>query len=227
MNYFFCLLIGYLVGSVNPAYILAKLRGFDIREKGSKNAGASNALIVLGKMWGILCALLDIAKAYLAILLCETLFPDFAFAFAITGTSCILGHIFPFYMKFKGGKGTACLGGMVLYFDWRVFLIMLSAVIVIVLVTDYLCFMPTIGSVAFPFVYGFIRSDIWGALMLSIVPLVILLKNIENFNRIKNGTEMRISYLWKPQKEVERMKSNLSASGEKIDEALLAKHQKQ
>ncbi len=218
MDYLICILIGYLIGSINPAYILAKIRGFDIREKGSKNAGASNALIVLGKAWGVTCALFDIAKAFLAILLCETLFPNFTLAFAITGVACVLGHVFPFYMKFKGGKGTACLGGMVLYFDWKVFLIMLASIVVIVLVTDYLCFMPIAGSAAFPFVYGFIRKDIWGAIIIAIITLVMFIKNIENFRRIKCGTEMRISYLWKPQKEMERMRNNAIANGNNTDD---------
>ena len=97
--------MGYLIGTINPSYIIAKLCGFDIREKGSKNAGASNALILFGKITGIGCALFDIAKATLIVWLCETLFPELAYSFAVTGVACILGHVFPFYMKFKGGKG--------------------------------------------------------------------------------------------------------------------------
>ena len=110
MKYVLCILIGYLMGSINPSYIIARLRGFDIREKGSQNAGASNALILFGKVIGIGCALFDIAKAAFAIWLCETLFPEFAYSYAVTGVACIVGHSFPFYMKFKGGKGLACLG---------------------------------------------------------------------------------------------------------------------
>ena len=60
MKYIFCILIGYLIGAINPSYFIAKLRGFDIREKGSKNAGASNALILFGKVLGVGCALFDL-----------------------------------------------------------------------------------------------------------------------------------------------------------------------
>ena len=76
MKYVFCILIGYLIGAINPSYIIAKLRGFDIREKGSKNAGASNALILFGKVLGIGCALFDIAKATLPYGFAESCFPS-------------------------------------------------------------------------------------------------------------------------------------------------------
>jgi len=127
MKYLYCILIGYFVGAINPSYIIAKLRGFDIREKGSKNAGASNALIMFGKVIGVFCALFDIAKAAVAVWICGKLFPGIAYSYAVTGVSCVLGHMFPFYMKFRGGKGLACLGGVVLMTDVRLFLLMSSA----------------------------------------------------------------------------------------------------
>ena len=117
MKYLLCVLISYLIGTVNPAYLFGKRKGVDIKNEGSKNAGASNAVILLGKAIGIICALLDIGKACFAIHFCRRLFPTLANVFAISGTACILGHIFPFYMKFKGGKGLACLGGVVLMYD--------------------------------------------------------------------------------------------------------------
>ena len=163
MDFLYCILIGYFIGTVNPSYIIAKIHGFDIREKGSRNAGASNAVILLGKTIGILCALFDIAKTFFAIWLSQKLMPDFALAFSVTAVACSLGHIFPFYMKFKGGKGLACLGGMILAFDWRVFLIMLAIEIVVVLVSDYLCIVPLTASVVFPIVYGIMEKNLWGA----------------------------------------------------------------
>lgn len=206
MDYIVCSLTGYLIGTVNPSYIIARLKGFDIRERGSKNAGASNALMLLGKFMGIACALFDIAKAAVAILLTKLWFPTFKLAFAVTCVSVILGHIFPFYMKFKGGKGLACLGGAVFAFDWRVFLIMLAGAVVVALATNYICFVPMSSSVVFPAVYGIMRRDIAGALVLLIVTAVIFYKHMENLKRIKNGTEMRLSFLWNKEKELERMK---------------------
>ncbi len=205
MNYLFCILISYLIGSINPSYIIAKIRGFDIRQKGSKNAGASNALILFGKVIGIACALFDIAKASLCVWLCEILFSETAYLFPVTSISCIVGHVFPFYMRFRGGKGLACFGGAVLAHDWRVFLIMLAGEICVVLITNYICFVPITAAFAFPAVYGIMHSDFTGALILSLLIPIMLYKHIENFKRIKNGTEMRISVLWNKDKEFERM----------------------
>ena len=208
MKYVLCILIGYLIGTINPSYIIARLRGFDIREKGSKNAGASNALILFGKIIGVGCALLDIAKATFAIWLCGKLFPEIAYSFAVTGVACIIGHVFPFYMKFKGGKGLACLGGMILAFDWRVFLIMLTIEIVVAIVTDYICFVPLTASVIFPVVYGIMRRDVGGALIVALILPLMLYKHKENLRRIKQKTEMPFSFLWNKDKALE--KTNIS-----------------
>ena len=203
-----CFFMGYLVGTINPLYIISRIKGFDIRAKGSHNAGASNAVILLGKSIGILCALFDILKTVAVIALTTYLCPDYLYAFVLTGSACILGHIFPFYMKFKGGKGLACLGGIILAFDWRVFLIMLTSEIIIALATNYICFVPLTASVVFPIIYGIMRNDWWGALILCVLTLVIFWKHKENLVRIKNGTEMRLSFLWNKNKEIERMKNN-------------------
>ena len=113
MPYLFTALLGYSLGCINPAYILARIKGFDIHEKGSGNAGASNALITMGKLRGFFCAAFDIAKAALAVLLARLLFPNVD-TFAVSASCAILGHIFPFYLRFRGGKGLACLCGAVL-----------------------------------------------------------------------------------------------------------------
>ena len=208
MKYVFSILIGYLIGAINPSYIIAKLRGFDIREKGSKNAGASNALILFGKVLGIGCALFDIAKATFAIWLCGKLFPELTYSFAVTGVACILGHVFPFYMDFKGGKGLACLGGMILAFDCRVFLIMLAAEIIVAIVTDYICFVPLTASAVFPIVYGIMRQDARGALIISLILPLMIYKHKENLKRIKQKTEMPFSFLWNKDKAL--AKTNIS-----------------
>ena len=216
MEYLACVSIGYLIGAFNPAYILSKLRGFDIRQRGSGNAGASNVVIVFGKLAGLICALLDIAKACLAVWLTGFLFPMATHSFVATGASCILGHIFPFYMKFRGGKGLACLGGVILMYDWQVFLILLASEAVILLVSRYLCFVPMSASVAFSVIYGVMRKDVIGAVILLAVAVVIIFKHKENLKRISTGTEARISYLWNKDKEISRLKKN----AEREDETL-------
>lgn len=218
MEYLYCSLIGYFIGTFNPSYIIAKIHGFDIRTKGSGNAGASNTLILFGKVMGVICAILDIGKAYLAVFLTETLFCNFENAFSVTGIACVIGHIYPFYMKFKGGKGLACLGGIILYFNWKVFLIMLGAEILIVLITDYICFVPITASLAFPFIYKIMENNLSGAYILAIITILMIIKHIENLKRIGNGTEMRFSFLWKPDREMDRIKNTLSEPSKNIDE---------
>ena len=205
MNYLYCILIGYAFGAINPSYLIAKACGFDIRKRGSGNAGASNVLILFGKSLGISCALFDIAKATAAIHLSVLLFSDTPYVFSVTAVAAVIGHIFPFYMRFRGGKGLACLGGAILAFDWRVFLIMLAAEAIFAVAVNYICFVPLTACLIFPVVFGIMRADLWGALILALMIPIFFYKHFENFVRIKNGTEARLSFLWNKTGELERM----------------------
>ena len=208
MQYVLCALIGYLVGMVNPAYILAKIHGFDIRERGSGNAGASNALILFGKMSGVLCAAFDIAKAAGVVWLTRVLIAEGARSFAVTASACILGHIFPLHMGFRGGKGLSCLAGVILAYDLRVFGIMLACAVLIALISGYICFVPMTAAVAFPVVYGCMTPDAVGVALLLIVAGVVILRHTENLRRIRAGRELRLSYLWNKERERERMRAH-------------------
>lgn len=197
MNIFLCILMGYLVGNINPAYIISKLNGFDIREKGTGNAGASNITVVMGKKAGIFTALFDIFKAFAVTVIAVKLFPDTDSARILSGVACILGHIFPVLMKFHGGKGLACLGGVVLSYNPVVFLLLLLAELVIALVTDYISVVAPSGSVIFTLIYFFMTGDITGTSVLALVSVIIFFKHLDNFRRIRRGTETHISFLWK------------------------------
>lgn len=118
-----CTLIGYLFGSIQTAYFLGKIKGIDIREHGSGNAGTTNTLRVLGTKAGIVVFCGDMLKSILAVLLVKCLFgvkyPEIAPLLVIyTGLGCVLGHNFPFYLKFRGGKGIATTGGLMIAFNW-------------------------------------------------------------------------------------------------------------
>lgn len=218
MQLLVCMVMGYLVGSLNPAFLLGRRKGVDIRKKGSGNAGATNALLIFGKLTGAFCAVFDIAKTFAIIKLTAVLFPESEMAFAITASSCILGHIFPFYMQFRGGKGLACIGGMILAYDWLVLAAMLAVEIVIVLVTDYLCIVPITASVIFPIVYGILTRNRLGALMLYVPAIVIIWRHLENLKRIRAGTELHFSYLWKPEEEMQRLQENADVTDEAMEE---------
>lgn len=109
------IIIGYLLGAVLPAYIFGKLKDIDIREEGTKNAGTSNAFKVLGLPYAIPTALYDTLKGLLAILIAFYLGAPFIFM-QISGLVVIVGHIFPFYLKFRGGQGNATATGLLLYY---------------------------------------------------------------------------------------------------------------
>lgn len=211
-----CILLGYLIGCINPAYIVGKRKGFDIRKRGSGNAGASNAVIVMGKKAGVLSALFDIFKAVLVVSLATKLFADLVYAKILAGVSCIVGHIFPVFMGFRGGKGLACLGGLILAYDWKIFLIMLLAELLIAFAVDYICVVPITASLAFPVIYAVQSKEPIGTFILLGCAVVILFKHMENLQRIRNGSEAHFSFLWKRDEEIARLTEN-SEKNEQTD----------
>lgn len=200
-------LLGYLIGAINPSYIISRRKGFDIREKGSGNAGGSNALVIMGKTVGISCMLFDVAKAYICVLLTTTLFRDLPMVFPVTSVALILGHIFPCWLRFRGGKGLACLIGVIGAFSPVVLGGVFLGEIALLAAAQYLCYVPITASAIFPLVYYFETRYLWGSLLFAVVPIIIFLKHRSNLERIRSGTEMRISYLWKKEEECRRVKA--------------------
>lgn len=209
-----CFIFGYLLGGINPSYIIGRIRGFDIRKKGSGNAGASNAVITMGKAVGICSAIFDILKATAAFFLAPLIFKNLFLASELASVACVLGHMFPVYMKFRGGKGLACLGGLILALDWRMFLILLAIELVVCLWADYICIAPITASIMLPFLYGIFGSlgldwllyadaGWWGVVLMLVVTLSILSRHVQNIYRIATGTEMHFSYAWSKDKQAE------------------------
>lgn len=183
-------LIGYLFGCSNLAFFLAKAKGFDIRSHGSNNAGASNATITLGLKAGVAVAVHDIVKSCAAALLAGLLFPAVPHAAAVAGVAAVLGHIFPFYMNFKGGKGFASFLGMTLALDWRFFLAIVLAVLLITLITDYIVLGTMTTVVSFPVYLFFQHISVIGISIVCIASLVILYKHAVNIKRLFTGQEI-------------------------------------
>ncbi len=149
-----CLLIGYAFGLFQTAYIIGKANGIDIRDKGSGNAGTTNTLRVLGKKAGLIVMLADIFKAILAVNLVYFIFrqqyPNLIYLLKLyAGLGAILGHNYPFYLKFKGGKGIAAMGGMILAFHWTYIPIDLLLFFGTVAVTHYVSVASLLLSVSF------------------------------------------------------------------------------
>lgn len=200
-----CLLIGYLLGSISPSFLIVRRRGYDVRESGSGNAGASNTVILAGKLAGLLVALLDILKAAAAWWICEALFPAFALAGILGGVGALFGHMFPVWLHFRGGRGLACLGGVALAYDPKVLLLMLGIAILIGIVTNYVCIVTVSMSVIFPLYFWLVTGFALGALVLAIPAVPIFCKHLVNFRRIRTEDELRLSYLWKKEEELARI----------------------
>lgn len=183
-------LLGYLLGSLNLAWFLSRARGFDIRAHGSNNAGASNATITMGLKVGVAVALHDIAKSCAAGLLAGLLFPALPAAPAVAAVAAVLGHVFPFYLKFQGGKGFAPFLGMTLALDWRFFLAILLAVLIITLVTDYIVLGTFTTIVSFPIYLTWTRSGLPVVAVVCLASLVIFCKHFVNLKRLATGQEI-------------------------------------
>lgn len=204
----FATVISYLIGCLNPAYFMGKKKGMDIRSVGSHNAGASNAAIAFGMKAGAFTAIFDMLKSFFCYKIAVYFFPSVAFAGALCGCACIFGHNFPFYLRFKGGKGFASLGGLILAYNVKVFLIMLLGGIIVLTVSNYLCIVTTYASISFPFVYGFMTKDFIGGILILAIGAIIVQKHFVNFGRIKAGTECRFSGVFNREKEEERIRIN-------------------
>ncbi len=193
MGYILVILAAYLMGSSNMAYYLGKLKQVDIGSAGSGNLGASNVTVLLGWGAGVLVAAHDIAKAALAVILAEWMFPDLALAGAVAGVACVLGHIYPIYLKFKGGKGLASFIGMSLILNWKVAVVAIVLLVLVTVVTDYIALGTLTTSVAVPVGMGIITGSWIVPLILLIATAVMFYKHLENLVRIRNRTEIGLS----------------------------------
>ncbi len=190
MGYIAVIVLGYFVGCSNMALYLSKLKKVDLRAAGSGNLGASNATILMGWKAGILVGAHDIGKAWLAVALAKLLMPDLAYAGAAAGVACVLGHIFPFYTGFKGGKGFASYLGMTIGLNWRLALVIMALVVIVTLITDYIVAGTTLTIVCVPTYLGWVEHSWSIPLILLIATLVILYKHRMNYVRIFKGTEI-------------------------------------
>ena len=183
-------MLAYLLGCSNMALYLSRLKKVNFRDKGSGNLGASNATLLLGWKAGVLVALHDAGKAFLAVLLCRWLFPNLEYVGAVAGIACVLGHIFPFYLKFKGGKGTASFVGLTLALNWRLALLVLAILILATIVTDYLVIGTFSSIVTVPVYMGLFERNLNLMAIVCIASFAIFWKHRENIGRMIRREEI-------------------------------------
>lgn len=195
-----CLFIGYIFGCFQTGYIYGRCHGIDIRQYGSGNAGTTNTLRVLGKKAGYITYLGDALKAIIAILLVKylvygrLLIPvlTFQLLLAYTGLGVALGHNYPVYLKFKGGKGIAVTSGVMLALDLRIGLIGIIGFLIIFYATRYVSVGSLYMSLAFPVCVLIFYPGQWHLFGVSVIFwLMAWMRHRENIKRLINGNENR------------------------------------
>ncbi|MBE6950970.1 MAG: glycerol-3-phosphate acyltransferase [Ruminococcaceae bacterium] len=151
MQNLMCLVIGYFFGCISPAAMIAGVKGVDLRKNGSGNLGGTNTMLVIGPKYGFTVMILDALKAVTAARMAQWFFPQLTAAGLVAALGAILGHVYPFYMGFRGGKGLACFAGMIVYHHWPLFFLLLTIGMVLMLIVNYSFIAPMSAAVLFPF----------------------------------------------------------------------------
>ena len=197
-------IIAYLIGSINFSVILSKkMAGFDVREKGSGNAGTTNMLRAVGKKAAAITLVCDILKGVVAILIAMFIGnvveeANKPLLVQIAGIAVILGHTFPIFFKFKGGEGVATSLGVLIMSNWQIGLICLVFALILIILTQ----MVSVGSIAAAILYPVLTLFIpenyivpGNYLIYSVILAVLVVFNHrENVKRLLNGTENKISF---------------------------------
>ena len=211
IKYILIAVIAYLLGSLNFSIILSEVvKKKDIRDSGGGNAGATNMLRTYGKKAAVGTMIGDILKVALGIIIAfaildvpmKYIFSNPADAAEIqrvmlykefAGLFCVLGHIFPLYFKFKGGKGVAACTGMVIIVDWRIALILFVIFIGVILISKWISLGSIVIASLYPvLIFAFYKNFILAAVALLFTAIVIVAHR-ENIKRLAKGTENKIS----------------------------------
>ena len=197
-------IIAYAIGSISFSVILSKkMAGFDVREKGSGNAGSTNVLRTVGKKAAALTLICDILKGIVAILIAVIIGNivgdvDKALLVQIASIAVVVGHTFPIFFGFKGGKGVATSLGVLLLVNWQIGLICLVFALVIMALTRMVSAGSILAAILFPVLTLFIGQDYYLVsgnyfIFSVIMALIVAFNHRTNISRILNGTENKLS----------------------------------
>ncbi len=212
------LVLAYFLGSIpTSVWIGKRLYGIDVREHGSKNAGSTNSIRILGWKAGLFVLAFDIFKGFLAvnlIRLTDYYIPqtgDYINFQLLLGIAAILGHIFPVYVGFRGGKGVATLLGFVLAIDPYTTLICIGVFVMTLILTKYVSLSSMIAGFSFPVLVIFVFKTTTPSLVLFslIVSVLLLFTHQKNIERLLRNEENKALFLMsKRRREVERLKQS-------------------
>ncbi len=192
MDIIYVAFLGYLLGSISPSALISKLKKKNIREHGTGNLGALNTLINFGKKAGIFVMLFDIAKAVISVNLAKYLFPSLIYSGYIAGGAAVIGHMFPFYMRFKGGKGLAPFAGFVLANDPMCFLFLLIFGVTLMLIVNYSVALPFSVAVLYPFMAAYHAQSAAILGLTLIVSVLLIVKFHGNFLKALRGEDTKV-----------------------------------
>lgn len=190
MIYIICAIAGYLLGSINPSIIISKVKGTDIRKHGSGNAGATNTLRTFGVGAAVLAVIIDILKGIAAVLLARYYTGDLA-AELTCGFAAILGHNYPIYFGFRGGKGVLTSFAVAVAVSPVTSLIALAVGVLVIAVTRYVSLGSMLGAVTLS-VASLFMSDAYTSVFIIAVSLIIIARHYQNINRLIHGNERKI-----------------------------------
>lgn len=203
--YIIIAIVAYAIGSISFSVIFSKkMAGFDVREKGSGNAGSTNVLRTVGKKAAALTLICDILKGIVAILIAILIGNivndvDRALLVQIASIAVVVGHTFPIFFGFKGGKGVATSLGVLLLINWQIGLICLVFALVIMALTRMVSAGSVLAAVLFPILTLFIGHEYYivsgNYFIFSIImALIVAFNHRSNIGRILNGTENKLSF---------------------------------
>lgn len=184
--------LGYLVGAVPFGLLIGKIAGVDVREQGSKNIGATNVSRLLGKKLGFVTLLCDCMKGFLPMFVASSFLPEgphTEFWVAATGIMAVLGHMFPVYLKFRGGKGVATGLGVFVYLSPTAILISLGVFIVSVAVSGFVSVGSLLASALMVLWLYFLGAAKITIAASAVVALLIWIKHYQNIGRLLRGEE--------------------------------------
>ncbi len=189
---FICLFGSYLIGSLSPSALLGKIKNVNLRNTGTGNLGATNVMLSFGKLHGLAVMLLDMGKAFTTVKLTQLFCAEIKFAAIAAGSFAVLGHIFPFYMKFKGGKGLAPYAGMILALDPWLFLTLLIISTVAMVTANHSVAMPFSAGILFPLLSIQRGHDLVYVIIAFCVSSLIIFKHFGNFIKAVKGEDVKI-----------------------------------
>ena len=186
------ILLSYLVGAIPFGLLLSRGSGVDIRRQGSGNIGATNVARLLGRKLGILTLILDVLKGFVPIWLAGHFIapgPQHNLVVALCGGATVIGHMFPVYLGFRGGKGVATGLGVFLFLEPLAVLYSLLVFVTAVVLSGFVSLGSLLASFSFPLWLFLLGAPTWTLWLAAFVVLMIWIKHHENIRRLLAGTE--------------------------------------